>query len=739
MSEAGDLANTLNKIFTNRSFLQSLVMSDEELYEKKGININQYACKLATVLKYYIATRDTDANLTYDEISRRYSEIKYSEGELPYGASEKNVNENGFLTHSFNGNKKIRIKKHGLGYTETMSEEEKKQVEEMRSNLNRLEEILGKSQFLSNYGGGERARDELFLARPGETTMWYALQNSPERLYEGPLKYALNLPVVLGETKAQYIFRCLENKIIKKYSDVNSQEYKEAVKVARKVADDYCSQSPAFALISWEQIVNEQILIQEGKISEEDFDRWKQNSDKSKYKLPHGLSYRKWEDCFSDRFAGDCNDNWTTLSRFKMFQDKKSIGIVDVVEPFELSQLYAKKLGLQEGDKIMANGQPCRKDFSIDELIELIRTENMPSKLEIFEKKLEKMKKDNSRQLHSAENEIQSKYGTLDVQALREKLSILEQTQNEILDRSFIHKENAKDTGTHGYIDKYKYSLRTIIDDIKKSDNMELLLEADSGIENDDLQYDSNIHGASHTRRVNFWAMAIMTERKTSPRTMELVLLAVKNHDIGRINDLEDKEHGANSADILEKNDDRISGLSDQEKKLVEFAIKQHSLSKKENEKAILELPKDLQKKYREVLEILKDADKLDRVRLDPRGLNHVEGLDVSRLSNKRYECFELSAYEALDKLTEVLGIEKQIQEIDQFLNTIYEKSKFPECEELLEMQKENCKKNSGMFLKGFIDKSRERFGLNQIKSFILKLKEKFEQKSEVKGPTGRS
>lgn len=76
---------------------------------------------------------------------------------------------------------------------------------------------------------------------------------------------------------------------------------------------------------------------------------------------------------------------------------------------------------------------------------------------------------------------------------------------------------------------------------------------------------------------------------------------------------------------------------------------------------------------YKRILDICKDADKLDRVRLDPLGINPREGLDVSRLSLDGSKQLERVAYESLDKILEILNIEHEIADIDkQIDNTKY-------------------------------------------------------------------
>ena len=73
-------------------------------------------------------------------------------------------------------------------------------------------------------------------------------------------------------------------------------------------------------------------------------------------------------------------------------------------------------------------------------------------------------------------------------------------------------------------------------------------------------------------------------------------------------------------------------------------------------------MPEELRQRYSLILDVFKDADKLDRVRLDPKGEYPREGLDSSRLSLESSKKLEGVAYEAYNKLLEILDIEQQKQ-----------------------------------------------------------------------------
>lgn len=233
-------------------------------------------------------------------------------------------------------------------------------------------------------------------------------------------------------------------------------------------------------------------------------------------------------------------------------------------------------------------------------------------------------------------------------------------------------------------------TLEDVFEEFRQNNLMSELLEKDTIIEQDDLQYKSDTHGVKHTRRVNFFAMAIMNmENITDQRDRDIIFEIVKNHDIGRVHDWEDKEHGECSVEKMDANEGRLEGFSEEEQELIKFVMIQHSRSAKENEEAIFELPEELKQRYSKMLNIFKDADKLDRVRLDLRGENPNQGLDVSRLSLESSKMLENVAYEANYKLLEALSGEKQKK----------------------------------LFLDSIVGESKKKFGLNYINKFLTTVK----------------
>ena len=131
---------------------------------------------------------------------------------------------------------------------------------------------------------------------------------------------------------------------------------------------------------------------------------------------------------------------------------------------------------------------------------------------------------------------------------------------------------------------------------------------------NTKILYKSNIHGINHNIRVAFYTFIIYTVEKINKDDFKIVIEAAKYHDIGRINDCEDKTHGKRSSESLNF---LINKYSDEELNILKSIIECHSLNDIElinitNKNGV----KDFNR-CKKLLEILKDSDGLDRVRLE--------------------------------------------------------------------------------------------------------------------------
>jgi hypothetical protein len=142
----------------------------------------------------------------------------------------------------------------------------------------------------------------------------------------------------------------------------------------------------------------------------------------------------------------------------------------------------------------------------------------------------------------------------------------------------------------------------------------------------------TSIHGISHTRRVMIHAQTISAARDVDSDWFESLVLAVAWHDIGRTHDGREPEHGANSVAKVRRLG-LHAGVAPQILARTFFAMEWHSVS----DYHAIDRAATLDPRQRpepgtmlRVLWLLKDADGLDRVRiqdLDPGQLRYEESI----------------------------------------------------------------------------------------------------------------
>ena len=125
---------------------------------------------------------------------------------------------------------------------------------------------------------------------------------------------------------------------------------------------------------------------------------------------------------------------------------------------------------------------------------------------------------------------------------------------------------------------------------------------------------DDSIHGISHNERVALLACYIGIQEGLNDEELRLVLETAKYHDIGRGFE---GNHGQYSTNIIDRNKEYIfPNLNDDEINIIKALCHGHSVDDKRYEE-IAELYgiKNIEK-FKRLLDIVKDADALDRVRL---------------------------------------------------------------------------------------------------------------------------
>lgn len=239
-----------------------------------------------------------------------------------------------------------------------------------------------------------------------------------------------------------------------------------------------------------------------------------------------------------------------------------------------------------------------------------------------------------------------------EVEKSETKLKMLDSEQEDEIFRSLGYDEND--------LQEEQLDIRDVIKELEEKGKFKEFLIRDSEIEEDNLQYQSYLHGTNHTRRVAFFATILYELGELDSKDKAVLMAAVQYHDIGRKNDCEDKQHGTSSVKKLEENSDILRQFDKEDRELIKFMMEQHSKSKKENEEAIARLDDEKKERYQNLLNYMKDSDKLDRVRL-----GKYDGLDVSRLSLPMSKRLVKVAYQAHEYLFDIVNVKNK----DTYLN----------------------------------------------------------------------
>lgn len=214
------------------------------------LNLKNDISGLGKIIEYYIST-GYDKILSPEQVNE---ELQNYAKQLPTIANFDNyfdnVITNGYFTHSFNGYMLEHYKKHGIG--------SKLNDEELTKNFKILEKYIGVSNYVARYA---KKIPEFYITSPGNNSIYYALMQSPERLWHGPLSQRDDespiLPVV-GETRSQYAMRIVKDKIIKQ--NLNLEEAEQVLKAARIVIDKLCTSNPIVAFIPTKLLMDSYVM-----------------------------------------------------------------------------------------------------------------------------------------------------------------------------------------------------------------------------------------------------------------------------------------------------------------------------------------------------------------------------------------------------------------------------------------------------------------------------------------------
>lgn len=129
--------------------------------------------------------------------------------------------------------------------------------------------------------------------------------------------------------------------------------------------------------------------------------------------------------------------------------------------------------------------------------------------------------------------------------------------------------------------------------------------------------FESRIHGPGHIERTLCHGSFCALEDALSEEDTRLLLLSCAYHDVGRVDDKVDDEHGRRSAGRIPE----LTGLTGEACRLVQAAVDAHARPDPELMDTLKGYALEDLERGRRIAELLKDADGLDRVRiwdLDP-------------------------------------------------------------------------------------------------------------------------
>jgi len=155
-----------------------------------------------------------------------------------------------------------------------------------------------------------------------------------------------------------------------------------------------------------------------------------------------------------------------------------------------------------------------------------------------------------------------------------------------------------------------------------------------------DSLYQSYIHGLGHIERVLLFGGLIAMKNQCDEADTRLLLTACSYHDIGRVDDSLDDDHGKRSAEKLPS----VISLPAEDMAFVQAAIYAHSINDTHMQDVIRNYGIYDKQRALNIARMLKDADALDRVRvcdLDPRFLrfpSSCQYVDFATILFKSYE-----------------------------------------------------------------------------------------------------
>ena len=158
-----------------------------------------------------------------------------------------------------------------------------------------------------------------------------------------------------------------------------------------------------------------------------------------------------------------------------------------------------------------------------------------------------------------------------------------------------------------------------LMEKIESTEEFQKLYETDREITADlMIKEGSTPYGKDHVRRMAFFIRLLSNLEGISEHDKELLMKAAEYAYIG-IKDEYNSSVGRQSLKRVQ-NFNLLKGYSKEDRRILEFLIEQNTLSERENEEAIEDLPKELQSRYTVLLKFLQESERLDGMRFNEEG-----------------------------------------------------------------------------------------------------------------------
>ena len=181
-----------------------------------------------------------------------------------------------------------------------------------------------------------------------------------------------------------------------------------------------------------------------------------------------------------------------------------------------------------------------------------------------------------------------------------------------------------------------------VVDQLKGSEYYQLLLKAYDTLQRGIL-FRSREHGIDHIERTMLLGAVIAMQQGFTGHETEQLLYACSYHDIGRIDEARDPRHGKRSANRLPE--PRNLEITEDEMRCIRATIATHSANDDMIESFMeeYEVPEDCVPWCRRLCKALKDADNLDRVRIDSLNIRYLRFPESRETESDAWEIFRRS------------------------------------------------------------------------------------------------